>query len=83
MGTFAVFDHDEVPVELCITGHSADGIEFFIRVLAAFHSLHQLLGEAFQQIADMTGNKLSTITSRYRYALQSLRRELEANPIER
>ena len=31
----------------------------------------------------MTGNKLSTITSRYRYALQSLRRELEVNPIER
>ena len=45
--------------------------------------LHIWGEHTFQQIADMTGNKLSTITSRYRYALQSLRRELEANPIER
>lgn len=37
----------------------------------------------FQQIAEESGNKLSTITSRYRYALQALRKELEANPIER
>lgn len=35
----------------------------------------------FQEIADMTHTKLATITSRYRYALQQLRRELEANPI--
>lgn len=36
----------------------------------------------FQEIADMTHTKLATITSRYRYALQALRRELEANPID-
>ena len=45
--------------------------------------LHIWGEHTFQQIADMTGNKLSTITSRYRYALQALRKELEANPIER
>ena len=45
--------------------------------------LHIWGEHTFQQIADMTGNKLSTITSRYRYALQSLRKELEADPIER
>lgn len=45
--------------------------------------LHIWGEHTFQQIADMTGNKLSTITSRYRYALQSLRKELEANPVER
>ncbi len=45
--------------------------------------LHIWGEHTFQQIADMTGNKLSTITSRYRYALQSLRKELELNPIER
>lgn len=39
-------------------------------------------GHTFQEIADMTHNKLATITSRYRYALQALRRELEANPID-
>lgn len=44
--------------------------------------LHIWSGFTFQQIADMTGTKLSTVTSRYRYALQSLRKELEANPIE-
>ncbi len=36
----------------------------------------------FQEIADVTGNKLSTITSRYRYALDDLRKELAVNPIE-
>lgn len=45
--------------------------------------LHIWGEHTFQQIADMTGQKLSTITSRYRYALQTLRKELEANPIER
>lgn len=45
--------------------------------------LHIWGERTFQQIAEMTGNKLSTITSRYRYALQSLRKELEENPIER
>ncbi len=45
--------------------------------------LHIWGEHTFQQIADMTGNKLATITSRYRYALQALRRELEENPIER
>lgn len=45
--------------------------------------LHIWGEHTFQQIADMTGNKLATITSRYRYALQAMRRELESNPIER
>lgn len=36
----------------------------------------------FQEIADMTRTKLATVTSRYRYALQALRRELEANPMD-
>ncbi|MBR5196367.1 MAG: sigma-70 family RNA polymerase sigma factor [Akkermansia sp.] len=36
----------------------------------------------FQQIADVTGNKLSTITSRYRYALEDLRKALGDNSIE-
>lgn len=37
---------------------------------------------SFQEIADITGNKLATITSRYRYALNALRKELENNPLE-
>lgn len=45
--------------------------------------LHIWGEHTFQQIADMTGCKLSTVTSRYRYALQSLRKELELDPIER
>lgn len=36
----------------------------------------------FQQIADMTHTKLATVASRYRYAMQALRKELEADPIE-
>lgn len=44
--------------------------------------LHIWGEHTFQQIADMTGNKLSTITSRYRYALKSMRKELESDPIE-
>lgn len=44
--------------------------------------LHIWGEHTFQQIADMTGNKLATITSRYRYALQALRKELETTPID-
>ena len=36
----------------------------------------------FREIAEMTHTNMSTITSRYRYAMQALRRELEENPIE-
>lgn len=36
----------------------------------------------FREIAEMTQTNLSTITSRYRYAMQALRKELEDNPIE-
>lgn len=36
----------------------------------------------FQQIADMTQTKLATVASRYRYAMQALRKALEANPID-
>ena len=37
---------------------------------------------SFREIAEMTHTNLSTITSRYRYAMQALRKELEDNPIE-
>ena len=36
----------------------------------------------FQEIADMTSTKLPTITSRYRYAMQAMRKALEDEPIE-
>ena len=36
----------------------------------------------FQQIADMLEAPLSTITSRYRYGLQAMRKELEDEPIQ-
>ncbi len=36
----------------------------------------------FQQIADMTFTNLSTVTSRYRYAMQALRKKLTSNPLE-
>ncbi len=35
----------------------------------------------FQQIADMTFTNLSTVTSRYRYAMQALRKKLTVNPL--
>ncbi len=44
--------------------------------------LHMWGGHTFQQIADMTGTKLSTVTSRYRYSLQHMREYLTTNPIE-
>ncbi len=36
----------------------------------------------FQQIADMTFTNLSTVTSRYRYAMQALRKKLSEHPLE-
>ncbi len=36
----------------------------------------------FREIAEMTHTNMSTITSRYRYAMQALRKALEDNPIE-
>ncbi len=36
----------------------------------------------FQQIADMTFTNISTVTSRYRYAMQALRRKLTSNPLK-
>lgn len=36
--------------------------------------------QTFQAIADLQGISINTVASRYRYALQGLRRELEANP---
>ena len=36
--------------------------------------------QTFQAIADMQGISINTVASRYRYALQGLRRELESNP---
>ncbi len=35
----------------------------------------------FQQIADMTFTNLSTVASRYRYAMQALRKKLSDNPL--
>ena len=61
-------------------------LESMLRELPPEHAevvvLHIWGDHTFQQIADMTGNKLSTITSRYRYALQALRKAIESNPIE-
>ena len=37
----------------------------------------------FQEIADMTSTKLATITSRYRYAMQAMRKALDDTPIDR
>lgn len=45
--------------------------------------LHIWGERTFQEIADITGNKLSTVTSRYRYALLDMRKDLESDPIER
>lgn len=45
--------------------------------------LHIWGEHTFQQIAEMTDTKLATVTSRYRYALQMMRKELAINPIER
>ena len=36
----------------------------------------------FQEIADITSTKLATITSRYRYAMQAMRKALDEDPIE-
>lgn len=36
----------------------------------------------FQQIADIIGAPLPTITSRYRYAIRRMREELERNPLD-
>ena len=36
----------------------------------------------FQEIANITGAKLPTVTSRYRYAMQAMRKALENDPIE-
>lgn len=36
--------------------------------------------QTFQHIADMQDISINTVASRYRYALQGLRRELESNP---
>ncbi len=44
--------------------------------------LLRIWGEyTFQQIADMTFTNLSTVTSRYRYAMQALRKKLSVNPL--
>lgn len=40
-------------------------------------------GLTFQEIADITGEKLSTITSRKRYAFDKMHEELQKHPIER
>lgn len=36
----------------------------------------------FQEIADITSTKLATVTSRYRYAMQAMRKALDEDPIE-
>lgn len=45
--------------------------------------LHFFNGLTFQDIADITGEKLSTITSRNRYAISKMYAELQKHPIER
>ncbi len=39
-------------------------------------------GYTFQQIADQTFTNLSTVASRYRYAMRALRRKLADNPLD-
>ncbi|HVW22386.1 MAG TPA: sigma-70 family RNA polymerase sigma factor [Opitutaceae bacterium] len=39
---------------------------------------HELEGLSFQEMADLTGEKLNTLLSRKRYAVQHLRRRLES-----
>lgn len=61
-------------------------VEELLRSLPPEYSevlLLKIWGEhTFQEIADMTHTKLATITSRYRYALQQLRKALESHPID-
>lgn len=71
---------------------SADAEYLRCRVEKLLHELPKEFAEvvvlriwgehSFREIAEMTHNNLSTITSRYRYAMQALREALEANPIE-
>ncbi len=61
-------------------------MEALLRTLPAEFAevvLLRIWGEhTFQQIADMTFTNLSTVTSRYRYAMQALRKKLSENPLE-
>lgn len=79
---------EETPWLTC----SADAEYLRCRVEKLLHELPKEFAEvvvlriwgehSFREIAEMTQNNLSTITSRYRYAMQALREALEANPIE-
>ncbi len=66
--------------------HLRRQVEALLRTLPAEFSevvVLRIWGEyTFQQIADMTFTHLSTVTSRYRYAMQALRKSLAANPLK-
>ena len=62
-------------------------VESLLRTLPADFAevvvLHIWGEHTFQQIAEMTFTNLSTVTSRYRYAMQALRKKLEESSLER
>ncbi len=66
--------------------HLRRQMEALLRTLPAEFSevvVLRIWGEyTFQQIADMTFTNLSTVTSRYRYAMQALRKKLSTNPLQ-
>ncbi len=66
--------------------HLRRQVELLLRSLPAEFAevvVLRIWGEyTFQQIADMTFTNLSTVTSRYRYAMQALRKKLSSNPLE-
>ncbi len=66
--------------------HLRQQMETLLRALPAEFAevvVLRIWGEyTFQQIADMTFTNLSTVTSRYRYAMQALRKKLSEHPLE-
>lgn len=61
-------------------------VEYLLRVLPSEMAevvTLKIWGEyTFREIAEITKTNLSTVASRYRYAMESLRKELAINPIE-
>ncbi len=66
--------------------HLRQQVEALLRTLSPDFAevvvLHIWGEHTFQQIAEMTYTNLSTVTSRYRYAMQALRKQLQENPLE-
>ena len=81
-------DHNSMPWLSCAADdeYLRDGVEKLLKQIPAEFSeviVLKIWGErTFQQIADILGAPLATVSSRYRYGLQALRKLLENNPIE-